>query len=104
MVLREYTQAEKLAYVEEFKASGMSQKRFAKEKGIPDTTFRGWLKSDRALEFGEICLKPPATNYEPKEPVRKTMVFAREDIRIELREGFDKQFLRKIVEVLINDN
>ncbi len=104
MALREYTQEEKLAYVEEFKTSGMSQKGFAKEKGIPDTTFRGWLKLDRALGFGEICLKPTATNYEVKEPIRKTTIFAREDIRIELKEGFDKQFLRKIVEVLINDN
>lgn len=103
-MVREYTQEEKLAYVEEFKASGMSQKRFAKEKGIPDTTFRGWLRLDRALGFGEISLKPTTTNYAAKEPVRKTMIFARDDIRIELREGFDKQFLRKIVEVLINDN
>ena len=27
--------------------------------------------------------------------VKKTMVFAKDDIRIELKEGFDKEFLRK---------
>ena len=35
--------------------------------------------------------------------VVKPIIFANENIRIELREGFDKGFLRRIIEVLIND-
>lgn len=108
MVVREYSKEEKMAYIEEFKASGMSQKRFAKEKGIPDTTLRGWLRLDRAMAFGEIDLKQPITHVTTtetvKQPIKKTMVFAKEDIRIELKEGFDKEFLKKIVEVLIDAN
>lgn len=107
MVIREYSKEEKMAYVEEYKVSGMSQKAFARQKGIPDTTFRGWLRLERAMAFGEIELKPtiaPVVTEKTMQPVKKTMVFAKDDIRIELKEGFDKELLKKIVEVLIDVN
>lgn len=106
-MIREYSKEEKLAYIEEFKSSGMSQTRFAREKGIPDTTFRGWVGLNKSSTFGEIDLTQPNVSnlsQELEEPKVETIVFAKNDIRIELKEGFDKQFLRKIVEVLINDN
>ena len=87
----------------------MSVSEYARDKGIPSTTLRGWLRLDRALAFGEIDLKPQFN--EPSNvptrtnlPIKKTMVFAKDDIRIELKEGFDKELLRKIVEVLISVN
>ena len=40
-------------------------------------------------------------NAQPK--MKKPTVFVNEKIRIELKEGYSKQFLRNIVEVLIND-
>ena len=52
----EYSIAEKIAYVEEYKESGLSQYQFAKSKGIAPTTFNGWLKLERAMAFGEINL------------------------------------------------
>ena len=102
----QYSKEEKIAYVEEFKSSGMSANEYSREKGIPATTFRGWLRLDRALEFGEIDLKSGEIEQISKvvPPIRKTMVFAKEDIRIELKEGYDKELLRNIVEVLINAN
>lgn len=33
----------------------------------------------------------------------KPVIFANENIRIELREGYDKDFLKRIIEVLVND-
>ena len=109
MVNKEYSKEEKIAFVEDYKESGMSVATYAREKGIPSTTLRGWLRLERALAFGEIDLKPQfneTSNTLPKTtlPVKKTMIFAKDDIRIELKEGFDKELLKKIVEVLISVN
>ena len=70
------------------------------ENGIPETTLRGWIKEDRELKFGaiEINTSTPPLPKTAKSPI----VFATENIRIELKENFDKGLLRQIVEVLIN--
>ena len=102
--IRGYSKEEKIAYVEEFKASGMNIAEYARTRNIPNTTLRGWLRLDKALAFGEINIRPQTNAVPPAPVVKKTMVFAKEDIRIELKEGFDKEFLRNIVEVLINAN
>lgn len=106
---REYTLEEKLAYVEEFENSGMKQSQFAREKQIPETTFRGWLRLERAMAFGEINLNQTINTTQSNtmlatRSIRKPIVFANNDIRIELKEGYNKEFLKRIVEVLINDN
>ena len=76
---------------------------YAREVGLPETTLRDWIKTDRELGFGKINIK--ATSFErTKAIVKKPIVFVNENIRIELKEGFNKQFLRKIIEVLIDDN
>ncbi len=101
MSVRTYEKEEKQAYVEDFKNSGETVGRYALEKGIPETTLRGWIKEDKELSFGAIEIKPSNTVI-PKS-TKNTMVFVNESIRIELKENFDKEFLRKIVEVMIND-
>ena len=105
---RTYSNEEKNTYVEEFKASGLKQTTFAREKGIPDATFRGWLKLERQQSFGEISLKNAVninanSTSKPNISNGKTIIFVKDDIKLELREGFDKQLLKKIVEVLISD-
>ena len=100
---RVYSTEEKLTYVDEFKTSGITKAEFSRLKNIPVTTLKNWLRLDKAMEFGEINLSEP-TQEVAKPVIKKTTVFAGENIRIELKEGFDKQFLRKIVEVLINDS
>ena len=102
MIQRVYTQEERVAYVEELKSSGMSLTEFSKLKNIPSSTLNGWMRLDRALAFGEIDLKPQLQVVPPAPLIKKTMVFAKDDIRIELKEGFDKEFLRNIVEIMIN--
>ena len=101
MSVRTYEKEEKQAYVEDFKNSGETLSRYALEKGIPPTTLRGWIKEEQTLSFGAIEIKPSNTVI-PKSTKAAT-VFVCENIRIELKEGFDKNFLRKIIEVLIND-
>ena len=98
-----YADEERMAYVEEFKSSGQSVASFCRDRNIPETTLRDWLKLDRNLAFGEIALG--ATSQEnQKTIIKQPMIFVGPNMRIELKEGFNKQFLRKIVEVLINDN
>jgi transposase-like protein len=101
MSVRTYSKEEKQAYLEDYKNSGESLSRYALENDIPKTTLRGWMKEDRDLTFGAIEIKSSST---PLPRVAKSAtVFATENIRIELKENFDKELLKKIVGVLIND-
>ena len=95
-----YSDLDKMRYLERFRESGLSIKRFSEENGIPESTLGGWLKEDDEIGFGEINLKPKST--EIPKVIKKTTVFANETIRVELKEGYDKEFLLKIVEVLVN--
>ena len=96
-----YEKEERIAYVEEFKSSGETIGRYALEKGIPESTLRGWLKEDKDLSFGAIEIKPG--NAIPPKGIKAPTVFVSDKIRIELKENFNKELLRNIVEVLIND-
>lgn len=101
----EYSKDVRLAYVEEFRTSGMSQSAFAKEKDIPPSTFRGWLKEfEEHLNFGEVDLRNQNSFENLRTGIKKTLLFSGENIRIELKEGYNKEFLRNIIEVLINAN
>lgn len=96
-----YERKEKQALVEEYKSSGKSIRGFAEEKGIPTSTFQGWLSEDQNLTFGAIEIKG-STPPLPRT-IKPSTVFATENIRIELRDGFDKNMLRSVIEVLIGD-
>lgn len=96
-----YEKEEKQALVEEYKNSGKSIRGFAEEKGIPTSTFQGWLNEDQNLTFGAIEIKG-STPPLPRT-IKPATVFATENIRIELREGFDKKLLRAVIEVVIGD-
>lgn len=94
-----YSREEKQAIVDEYKNSGKSLKSFTNEKGIPSSTLRGWLKEEQNLTFGVIEVngsKPPVPRT-----IKPATVFATENIRIELKEGFDKELLKSIIEVLL---
>lgn len=54
MSVRTYEKEEKQAYIEDYKKSGETIARYALEKGIPETTLRGWIKEDRELTFGAM--------------------------------------------------
>lgn len=102
MSVRTYEKEEKQAYVEDFKQSGETMTRYAMEKGIPKTTLSDWLKEDKNLTFGAIEIKPSTV---PLPRVTKSAtIFATENIRIELKENFNKELLKQIVEVLMHVN
>ena len=101
MSVRTYTDEERQAYVEDLKNSGETLTKYALEHGILETTLRGWVKAKEELSFGAKEIRPSNTTI-PKS-TKSATVFVCENIRIELKEGFNKEFLKKIVEVLIND-
>ena len=96
-----YTREEKQVIMEEYKSSGQSLREFAEGKGIPPSTLQGWIKEDKNLTFGAIELNTTA----PALPrtIKPATVFATENMRLELKEGFDKELLRSIVGVLLHD-
>lgn len=103
MSIRAYSEAEKAILLEEFKKSDLSITKFASQHNIPSTTFRGWLNANEDVSFAAIDIRPTQPQNVSAKTLSKTMIFVSENIRIELKENFDKAFLKKIVEVLIND-
>lgn len=51
MSARKYSKQEKEKYIEEFKNSNESQSAFAKVRGIPEATFRGWLNYQKNMIY-----------------------------------------------------
>lgn len=89
---------EKKEILEEFKKSNLAIASFARQKSIPESTFRGWLKNEREIDFGAINVQD--SFVLPKPP--STILFNYPNIKIELTEGFNKDLFKTIVEVLIN--
>lgn len=98
---RNYSEEEKQELLDQFKVSGKSKTEYARENGIPEATFRAWVKEEAYANYG--VLDVGIAEQAPTKKVVRPIIFANENIRIELREGFDKAFLRKMIEVLIND-
>ena len=105
-IQKKYGDAEKRSYVEEFKKSGQSMNGFANKKGIPISTFRQWavrrgnlVPENKDLTFGKIEINDVA-DAQAIESNANTITFVCDNIRIELQKNFNKEMLRKIVEVL----
>ena len=94
------SEEEKMRYIEEFKKSGLSINKYAKENDIPRATLYRWIKEDEEFGFGEI--KEIQPNVDIPRLTNKKSVFENETVRIELKERFDKDFVLKIVEVMVN--
>lgn len=98
---RTYSEEEKRLHLDKYKVSGKCKTEYARENDIPEATFRAWIKEENYADFGILEMN----TSEPRKVTKlvKPIIFANENIRIELREGYDKEFLKKIIEVLIND-
>ena len=98
---RTYSEEEKRVHLDKYKVSGKCKTEYARENDIPEATFRAWIKEENYADFG--ILEMNASEPEKVTKLVKPTIFANENIRIELREGYDKEFLKKIIEVLVND-
>ena len=97
-----YSEEEKRQHLDQYKVSGKSKTEYARLNDIPETTFRGWVKEENYSNYG-ILETGITENESVVTKFIKPIIFANENIRIELREGFDKEFLKRIIEVLVND-
>lgn len=98
---RIYSEEEKRNYIDRYRVSGKSKTAYAKENDIPEATFRGWIKEETEANYGVIEME-----ILEKEKIAKpktSTIFANENIRIELKDGYDKKLLKRIIEVLIDD-
>ena len=98
---RTYSEEEKRNYLDRYKVSGKCKTEYARENAIPEATFRAWIKEENYADFGIVEMN--ASGPEKVTKLVKPTIFTNETIRIELREGYDKEFLKKIIEVLVND-
>lgn len=98
---RIYSDEEKRTHLDQYRVSGKCKTEYARENDIPEATFRAWTKEENYSNYGMLELDDEGSEKIVK--LVKPTIFANEAIRIELREGYDKEFLRKMVEVLIND-
>ena len=99
-VLRKYTDKERERYLEEYQNSDLTMTQFAREKGIPASTLKGWLSKETDIRFGEL-----QTEVNTRTAMlRPNRVFITENIRIELKYGYNKDFLKNVVEVLMADD
>ena len=94
--IRSYTQKEREQYVEEFKNSSLSITKYCKERGIPEATFRGWLEKVKENKFGEVSIETKDTNLDSKNV---TIII--DKIKIELKQGYNKNLLKSFMEVLV---
>lgn len=98
-----YSEEEKRTHLDQYKVSGKTKTEYARDNSIAEATFRTWVKEEKLATYG--LLEPEVSEeIQTQKIVVKPTIFANENIRIELREGYDKEFLRRIVEVLINDS
>ena len=54
IILRKYTDKERERYLEEYQNSELTVSGFAREKGIPASTLKGWLNKEADIRFGEV--------------------------------------------------
>ena len=72
--------------------SGKCKTEYARENDIPEATFRAWIKEENYSNYGMLELDDDGTEKIVK-PIKPT-IFANETIRIELREGYDKELIK----------
>lgn len=77
---------------------GLRIEEYANQYNISENSLRKWIQEDKESTFGKISTDTLSLELN----IEKNIVFKNGNIHIELREGFDKEYLKKIVEVLIN--
>lgn len=98
-----YSEEEKQNHLDQYKASGKTKTEYAREHSIPEATFRAWVKEEMLATYGMLDFNSSETNVNNTK-IPRSKIFVDEYIRIELRYGYDKQFLKRIVEVLTSDS
>lgn len=77
---RNYSEEEKQKLLDKYKVSGKSKTTYARENGIPEGTFRAWIKEEQYGMFGTIELSQQ--EQQSQKVIVKSTIFYNENIRI----------------------
>ncbi len=101
--MKEYSEEEKEKYVRGFKKCTLTLYDYAREMNIRPEELKQWLKEDNGsalfgkIEMSDIVRTPVSTSTS-----RTAIKFESKNIKIELKENYDKVLLMNLMEVLLN--
>ena len=101
--MKEYSEEEKEKYVRGFKKCTLPLYEYARKMNIKPEDLKQWLKEDNGSAlFGKIEITDIVKDSSSTLAKRTAIKFESENIKIELKENYDKVLLMKLMEVLIN--
>ena len=100
---RIYSNEEKEEYLAQYHASGKRKTEFARENNIPEATFRAWIDNENNSMYGRIDFERINNQESKVTNIVRPIIFMSDKIRIELQEGYSKELLKNVIEVLLND-
>ena len=101
-MVKEYSEAEKIKYVQGFQKCTLTIRDYADKMVIDADELKKWLKEYKELPaFGVIDLSTPLVQ-ENIEGRTNGMKFENDKIKIELKDGYEKEQLLKLIEVIMN--
>ncbi len=101
--MKEYSEEEKEKYVRGFKKCTLPLYEYARKMKINPEDLKQWLKKDNGSAlFGKIEMKDIIEEPSSTLAKRTAIKFESKNIKIELKENYDKELLMNLMEVLIN--
>ncbi len=108
---RKFSKEEKEKLLKKFRNGDLSYRAFCKKNGVSKTTLSTWLRAERenlnkisaggATDFGIIQLNAQGETSATDD--KESIKFSCDTIRIELKNGYDKNLLTKVIEVMTYD-
>ena len=99
-MVRIYSEAEKEKYVRGFKSCTLTLDEYANKMQIDSEKLKEWLKNTKYSEKFGLLTFDMQSNIENASS-SKNLTFITNNIRIELKSGYDKALLRNIMEVIL---
>ena len=97
--MKEYSEADKAKYCRGFKKCTLRVTDYAEKMGIPVEELKQWLKEYKEpLAYGAIDLAGLFEQQKDNSP-KASFKFNTETIKIEIAEGYDRNVLKKILEL-----
>lgn len=97
-----YSDAEKEKYVRGFKTCSLTLREYADKMKIEPEKLKEWLQISRYSEkFGMINLDMSSQSNVENVNISQSVTFVTDNIRIELKKGYNKDILRSIMDVIL---
>ena len=97
--MKEYSEADKAKYCRGFKKCTLPITDYAEKMGIPVEELKVWLKEYKELlPYGAINIAS-LFEHQNDNSTKTSFKFSTETIKIEIAEGYDRNVLKKILEL-----